>query len=368
MRDPSKIVRGPHGRFAYTGGRKTKGRKRHITQENVDDVKKALSRLRFRITPETIKEAKSDLAKLETRVAQSTHKAHKVHKVHKVHKAHKAHKGDSGQKSVIKPLVKSPDETVKIRDGHIRVWDGMKFEKHTGNFGVNSPKKQFEYTVLHEGKNFTLNRNRAYVKFQDERINGLPDMNPWLRKMSDQNLARRLTYHMGLVENNSARAPMWSAKYHGKADANTRAEFEAKGMAVRYGRMEIHHQDQWAKTPFSTINEDVRTGKITIEQAKVSMRANLVRRVDGKKGKEREDWWIDPAPKGQRELVVLPAQLHNVGSPLYYHNHPKGYDPDTGKLRKIAIPVQHGDGREWFNKLQSKFWVEVNRREVFILQ
>jgi hypothetical protein len=154
-------------------------------------------------------------------------------------------------------------------------------------------------------------------------------------------------------------APDWKPTFHGGIDKKYVRSKQGPG---KYNGMQIHHVNQWSKERFDGVTERLQKGEITLEQAKTEMRGLL--KVDT--ADKVNGYAINVARKDDRELVILPGGTHDINSPLYLANHPKGVHPDTGKIVKFGIPKTGDGGREWFNGFRGDFWREYYRRESYI--
>ncbi|BDA71168.1 hypothetical protein CAL7716_053340 [Calothrix sp. PCC 7716] len=247
-------------------------------------------------------------------------------------------------------------DSVSATDHKINLWENKeKFREATKGYKV-SPDKSFEYGVVTDDGRLSLNNHKTKVMFDGETIYGLPKLHPDRAKYDNIRVVRELAKAMSYVEDSAenAPAPDWRNVYGSPG----KQYVASRGL----GKMQIHHINQWSKVPFETINKRVESGKITVEQAKAEMRG-LLRKTDNVKS----GYEIDIQGKNTRTLVILAGGLHDVTSPLYYANHPKGYHPETGVMTEFAIPKNGSGGRDEFNKMRADFWKETYRRESKIL-
>lgn len=291
----------------------------------------------------------------------------------------------AGEKEPLKiPIKREPTsrpepqkDSVTFTDKGIDIWQGKpEFGKFEAGFKVRQAK-EFEYAVEHEGQKLVLNRSRKVYEYGGETVEGIPDTHHKLRELKNEQLFSRLAEAMRHTENSTksitAPAPKWLSSIHGSIPK----EFvRSKKGAGDYGEMQIHHVDQWAQRRFDEITSQLKynlktkkfeDGEITLEDAKAQMGELLVKREGVDKNGNAKTWWeISPKAQQDRRLVVLAAGTHEVTSPLFLANHPKGIHPETGKLETFGIPEDGDSGRDYFNAWRAGFWAQHHRREAFI--
>lgn len=248
--------------------------------------------------------------------------------------------------------------TMTVRDdGQIRLWQNDNRRRTFDESFKVSKDKDFDYTVEHEGQQIKMNRNKTVYQFRGETVKGVPDsMTPNLETKSNASLFKALTHHTAQVEQ-GATSPVFLPGHNGD---RIDQKYLYKG---KYGKTEIHHVQQWAKEPLKDINDDYRSGKITLQQAQ-----DRTRRIVRPTTTSSSGYELDIKPKEQRSFVLLGAGSHNFTSPLYEANHPLMIHPDSGILSKVGIPKQGDGGRKDYDKWRPKFWKEVSRRESFLIQ
>ncbi|MBO1046855.1 MAG: hypothetical protein HEQ10_03455 [Dolichospermum sp. DEX182a] len=253
----------------------------------------------------------------------------------------------------------SLDDIQVGESGRIKLWDDpdtRKFGTADPDFKVRTNKKQRYSVTTDDGTELTLNNHSKTISYQGETVEGVPSLHPKLRAMSDKSLIKALIETKGYVESKEEPpAPKWLQQYHGSVNKQYVAQ-------AGYGSMEIHHINQWAKTRFDNITGEYENGLITKEEAQDKMRSLLRPNPREKIGYE-----IDIQGQDERKFVILAAGTHNVTSPLYFVNHPKGIHPDTGEMAVFGIPKTGSGGRSEFNKFRSGFWREVYKKETYSL-
>jgi hypothetical protein len=248
-----------------------------------------------------------------------------------------------------------PDSIAIGADGRIRVWQGKRYAKFRPGFQV-SRDRNFEYGVEYKGINLTLNKNKVVYKLLGETVQGVPEsLTHNLNTAKPQSLFYNLARTMSFVEGGQPPSPTWQPAYNRVPDKSVLY----KG---KYGKIEIHHIEQWAKEPFERINRDYESGKISLDEAKERTRNILKPATDSSSG-----YAVDIKGQDTRKFVLLAAGSHNFTSPLYEANHPLGYHPDTGEKVRFGIPKTGSGGRGEYDKWRPKFWREVYRREAFII-
>jgi len=246
-------------------------------------------------------------------------------------------------------------------EGKAEIWQDSEDKRFDKTFKFKS-NKNFEYKVNHNGNEIVLNRQTNGIEVLGERVDGVPDYYPKLREMSNEQLFNGLVNTMSLVEdkNNQPSVPDWKPTYHGKVDNELVRSGSKPG---DYGKMQIHHVHQWSKTHFDEINEGLKLGTITLQQAKDGMRELLQPDPSNK----INGYAINLDNKNDRKLVILAEGVHAAPSPLYDANHPKGIHPDTGELKRFGIPKEGEGGRDWFSQtFRPTFWREYYRRYSFV--
>ena len=253
------------------------------------------------------------------------------------------------------------DSLAITEEGRIEIWQNSEEKKFNATFKFKSNKK-FEYKIEHEGKELTLNTHSNGIEVLGERVDGVPSYYPNLRQMTNDQLFGGLVRTMSLVEDkgNQPAVPDWKPKYHGKVDKSLVRSGNRPG---DYGKMQIHHIHQWSKGKFDEITNGLRSGAMTLQQAKDGMR-NLLKPDPANK---INGYAINLKNKEDRRLVILAEGVHAAPSPLYAANHPKGIHPDTGELKRFGIPKEGDGGRDWFNQtFRPTFWREYYRRYSFV--
>lgn len=268
-------------------------------------------------------------------------------------------------------------DSVSFTEAGVEIWKGKpEYAKFDAGFKVRQ-NKNYEYSVDHEGQNLVLNRSRKVYEYGGETVEGIPDTHHKLRDLEPKQLFSRLAEAMRHTENSkrgiAAPAPEWKPTIHGSIPKQF---VRSKKGAGTYGEMQIHHVDQWAQKRFDDVTSQLKyntrtkqyeDGSITLEEAKSQMRSLLTRvEKTDKKGNVKSEYEIAPKLQIDRRLVVLAAGTHDINSPLYFANHPRGIHPDTGKLEKFGIPEDGDSGREQFNAWRAGFWAQHYRREAYI--
>lgn len=285
------------------------------------------------------------------------------------------------EQGVLKPTLKSvvPEgikrvtkkEHVTFTDKGIEIWQGTKYKDKDPTFKVRVDK-QYNYTVMQDGKEVSLNRNRNVFEFQGEVVKGIPSLHPHLREMKDEDLFKALVSTMSMAESSSPRAPQWDSGLHGQVQGVDKWTYNlgSKNGGKKegyYGVMQIHHVGQWSKVDIPKFNKDVIEGKISNDEAQKIFDDNF-KAVPGR-DKVLE---VQVKATADREFVMLPAGIHDAMSSLFAANHPTPINPSKMKLAKIGIPEKGKDAnsgsREWFDKWKPKFWQEVYRRESYVLR
>ncbi|MFN6527264.1 hypothetical protein [Nostoc sp. ChiSLP03a] len=262
-----------------------------------------------------------------------------------------------------KYLAANPDH-LGIKGNKLTIWDGKpELAKAQGGFKTKKVK-DFEYSVVVDGKQVVLNRNTNMHEYMGDRIYGMPSLNPRLASMTPVQLADGLAKYMTKVETKDSTVPDWLPTYHGKVDKT----LTPKG----YGKMQQHHVHQWAKVPLDTVVKDYESGKITLDEAKARTQAILSRETKKtKSGRTVEDWVLTPSEKDQRAFVVLPGGLHDISNrKMYLANHPMGIDVDASefKLRSYRLPEFGDSGRRWHSDtFRPGSWIEIYRRESYVI-
>ncbi len=79
---------------------------------------------------------------------------------------------------------------------------------------------------------------------------------------------------------------------------------------------------------------------------------------------------LNRCPDVGRNLFSLDScnKAHDINSPLFFANHPKGIHPETGKLTTFGIPEDGDSGRTYFNGWRSGFWRQHHRREAYVFR
>lgn len=250
-------------------------------------------------------------------------------------------------------------DSYKVEGKRLKIWDGKEYGKYKET--TFRRKKEYDYTVGGE----TLNRNRGVMIHKGETVLGVPDNVQRHKSLDNEALLGELTAAMKFVENHDkgikAPAPYWDAKSWGKVSNE-----DKMGKPGVYGQAQLHHINQWSKTPLDSITKRLDAGEITLDEAKALTRETLRPTPNGKPPYE-----LIAAPKGERAYVVLPGGLHDLTSPYYYDlNHPKGIHPDTGERVKFGLPdkaksgSEYGltDGREYHNAVRDSYWGEWHRQ------
>jgi len=269
-------------------------------------------------------------------------------------------------------------DSVTFTDAGLELWrDKPQFGRFQAGFKVRE-NKDFEYAVEHDGQRLVLNRNRKVYEYGGETVEGIPDTHRNLRTLKDRQLFDQLANSIRFTENSSKNivppAPPW---LHAYGTIDKRYVRSRKGVG-EYGESQVHHVDQWAQQRFDEITSKLKynpktkqyeDGEITLAEAKTRMGELLVKveKTDDN-GKVTSKYVIKTKPQTERRLVVLAAGVHDINSPLYEANHPKGIHPDTGKLTAFGIPEDGEDGRTGFNAWRAGFWEQHHRREAYIFR
>lgn len=270
-------------------------------------------------------------------------------------------------------------DSVTFTDTGLEIWQN---KPHLGRFQASfkvRDNKNFEYAVQHDGQRLVLNRNHKVYEYGGETVEGIPDTHRNLKALKDQQLFDRLANSIRFTENNAKSnivppAPDW---LHAYGTIDPKYVRSRKGVG-KYGECQVHHVDQWAQQRFDEITSKLKynpktkryeDSEITLEEAKTRMGELLVKveKTDDN-GKITSKYVIKTKPQSERRLVVLAAGTHDINSPLYEANHPKGIHPDTGKLTAFGIPENGEDGRTGFNAWRAGFWAQHHRRESYVFR
>ncbi len=249
-------------------------------------------------------------------------------------------------------------DSFKVDGNRVKIWDGKQYGQYRDT--QFRRRKEYDYSVGGE----SLNRNRGVMIHKGETVLGVPDNVKLHKRYDNEQLIGELATSMRYVENHDkglvkAPAPYWRADTWGRI-----ADESQMKVPGDYGQAELHHINQWAKTPLDSIVQRHLSGEIDLETAKALTRDTL--RVTPKGSYE-----LVAAPQNERAYVVLPAKLHNITSGKYYDlNHPEGIHPDTGKLSKFGLPdkqksgSEYGltEGREYHNAVRDSYWGEWHRQ------
>ena len=245
----------------------------------------------------------------------------------------------------------------KVLGNRVKIWESSEHAQYKKT--KFRRRKEYDYIVGGE----SLNRNKGVMIHKGETVLGVPDNVRYNRNLGNDQLIGELATTMRYVENHDAGvkapAPYWHKHTWGAVDDESKM-----GKPGNYGQAQLHHINQWAKTPLDSINKRYESGEITLEQAKAEMRDNLNVTPKG-------TYELKAADRAERAYVVLPGGLHDLTSPYYYDlNHPKGIHPDTGELTKFGLPdygktgSEYGltVGREYHNGVRDSYWGEWHRQ------
>lgn len=280
---------------------------------------------------------------------------------------------------VLKNKVTKKDN-VTFNDKSMEIWQNNAKQKgYDPTFKVRVDK-QYEYSVQYEGKTVVLNRNRNVFEFQGEVVRGVPSLHPHLREMKDEDLFKAMASTMTMAESSKPSAPKWDSGIHGQVQGIDKWRYGDK--ENYYGEMQVHHVGQWTKIDIKKYNDDVRSGKLSVEDAKKIYDDNVFVEKVKKKDKAtgatvlKDKNSIQVAKPGDREFVMLAAGVHDTNSSLFAANHNSRmvnpYHPQL-KTAQIGIPEKGKEAetgsRQWFDtKWKPKFWKEVYRRESYVLR
>ncbi len=250
-------------------------------------------------------------------------------------------------------------DSFKVAGNRVKIWDGKQYGQYKDT--QFRRRKEYDYSVGGE----SLNRNRGVMIHKGETVLGVPDNVKLHKRFNNEQLIGELATSMRYVENHDkgvkAPAPYWHAESWGKLTDESKM-----GKPGNYGQAQLHHINQWAKTPLDSIVKSYQSGEITLDEAKKLTRDNLRPTPNGKPPYE-----IAAAPQKERAYVVLPGGLHDLTSSHYYDlSHPKGIHPDTGELFKVGLPdyqktgSPYGltEGREYHNGVRDSYWGEWHRQ------
>lgn len=242
--------------------------------------------------------------------------------------------------------------------------------KHAEGFKVTKTQG-YKYTVEHSGKEIGLNAYSTTMEYGGYKVRGVPDIIPNVKKATTPEVVDKLAMAQHMASKGNA--PLWRPDAHGSIDPDLVGRRKANPGVPHYGVMQIHHVEQWALDPANRIEADLKSGKITPDQAEKRYLATIEPRPRAAAatttGDEEDDeggtYQLKLRPKEDREFVILAGGTHQGGTPLYLANHPKFYDPDADKFKPIGIPHVGEGSREWFEKeFRKPFWKEYAKHQV----